>query len=115
MRAGMGGIGRSGRDPALPAHPAFWFIPVAIAVCASVHAQTRDPLPSWNDGSIKQGIVEFVRGTTDMRDRRFVPPAERIAVFDNDGTLWAEQPMYTQLAFALDRVKALAPSHPEWR
>jgi len=88
---------------------------VALAICASVYAQTTDPLPSWNDGSVKQSILSFVRGTTDMSDRRFVPPGERIAVFDNDGTLWVEQPMYTQLAFALDRVKALAPSHPDWR
>jgi len=94
---------------------AYWIATVALVICASVYAQTADPLPSWNDGSTKQSIVSFVRGTTDMSDRRFVPPAERIAVFDNDGTLWAEQPMYTQLAFALDRVKALAPSHPEWR
>src|SRR5215831_13800251 len=93
----------------------YWLTAVALAICASLYAQTADPLPSWDDGSIKQSIVSFVRGTTDMNDRRFVPLAERIAVFDNDGALWVEQPMYAQLAFALDRVKALVPSHPDWR
>jgi phosphoglycolate phosphatase-like HAD superfamily hydrolase len=74
-----------------------------------------DPLPSWNDGAAKEAIVSFVRATTTQGSPRFVPPAERIATFDNDGTLWAEQPLYFQLLFALDRVKALAPQHPEWK
>jgi phosphoserine phosphatase len=74
----------------------------------------RDALPSWNDGPAKQAIISFVSLVTTEGDSEFVPAAERIAVFDNDGTLWAEQPMYFQLAFALDRVKALAPQHPEW-
>jgi hypothetical protein len=74
-----------------------------------------DPLPSWNDGPVKTAILDFVQHTSSPGDPEFVPASERIAVFDNDGTLWAEQPMYFQLAFALDRVKALAPSHPEWR
>jgi hypothetical protein len=73
-----------------------------------------DTLPSWNDGSVRQSIVDFVARASADGDRDFVPPADRIAVFDNDGTLWTEQPMYAQLAFALDRVKALAPQHPEW-
>jgi hypothetical protein len=73
------------------------------------------PLPSWNDGVSRSAIVEFVARVTRERSADFVPVAERIAVFDNDGTLWAEQPMYFQLAFALDRVKALAPKHREWR
>jgi len=77
-------------------------------------AQT-DPLPSWNDGPAKRAIVAFVNITTDKASPKFVPPAERIATFDNDGTLWAEQPLYVQLLFALDRVKALAPQHPEWK
>ena len=77
-------------------------------------AQAADPLPSWNDGKAKQAIVEFVTKVTKEGAPDFVPPAERIATFDNDGTLWAEQPMYFQLLFALDRVKALAPQHPEW-
>ena len=71
-------------------------------------ARAADPLASWNDGPAKQAIVRFVEGVT-------VPPAERIAVFDNDGTLWAEQPNYFQVMFALERVKALAPQHPEWK
>jgi hypothetical protein len=78
-------------------------------------AQTADPLPSWNDGKAKQSIVAFVAMVTKPGSPGFVPPAGRIATFDNDGTLWAEQPMYFQLFFALDRVKALAPQHPEWK
>jgi phosphoserine phosphatase len=77
--------------------------------------RAADPLPSWNSGAAKKAIVEFVKVTTTKGGLKFVPLAERIAVFDNDGTLWAEQPMYFQLAFALDRVKALAPQHPEWK
>jgi hypothetical protein len=73
-----------------------------------------DLLPSWNDTPTKQAIVEFVGRATKPGDPDFVAPAERIATFDNDGTLWVEQPMYVQLAFALDRVKAMAPLHPEW-
>jgi phosphoserine phosphatase len=73
------------------------------------------PLASWNDRAARQALVAFVARVTAEGTPDFVPPAERIAVFDNDGTLWAEQPVYTQLAFALDRVKTLAPSHPEWR
>lgn len=74
-----------------------------------------DPLPSWNDGTAKSAILNFVEATTTEGSPDFVPPAERIAVFDNDGTLWAEQPLYFQFLFALDRVKALAPEHPEWK
>ena len=77
-------------------------------------AQT-DPLPSWNEGSTKAAIVEFVGKVTKQGSPDFVPAAARIATFDNDGTLWVEHPMYTQLAFALHRVKALAPQHPEWK
>ncbi len=73
-----------------------------------------DPLPSWNDGKAKQSILDFVAAVTREGSPDFVPAPQRIATFDNDGTLWVEQPMYTQLAFALDRVKALAPMHPEW-
>ena len=78
-------------------------------------ARADDWLPSWNDGASKARIVAFVQDVTNPASGRYVPPAERIAVFDNDGTLWSEQPMYFQLAFILDRVKALAPKHPEWR
>jgi phosphoglycolate phosphatase-like HAD superfamily hydrolase len=82
---------------------------------ASTATAAVDPLPSWNGGAARKAIVDFVDRTTRQGTPDFVPPAERIAVFDNDGTLWAEQPMYTQLAFALDRIKALAPKHPEWK
>ena len=72
-------------------------------------------LPSWNDGPSKQAIVKFVTETTTKGAPKYVAPDERIAVFDNDGTLWSEQPLYFQALFALDRVKALAPQHPEWK
>jgi phosphoglycolate phosphatase-like HAD superfamily hydrolase len=72
-------------------------------------------LPSWNDGAAKRAIIEFVERVTRHGDADYIPPEDRIAVFDNDGTLWVEQPMYVQLAFALDRIKALAPQHPEWK
>jgi len=78
-------------------------------------AQTADSLPSWNAGASKQAITQFVKDVSTAGGSKFVPPAERIAVFDNDGTLWAEQPMYFQIAFALERVKALASQHPEWK
>ena len=77
-------------------------------------AQT-DPLPSWNDGAVKKSITDFVTRVTTQGSADFVQPAERIATFDNDGTLWSEQPYYFQLAFAIDRVKAMAPKHPEWK
>ena len=79
----------------------------------SLHAQ--DPLPSWNDTAPKKAIIAFVEKVTKEGSPDFVPPNERIATFDNDGTLWAEQPIYFQFAFAIDRVKALAPQHPEWK
>jgi phosphoserine phosphatase len=75
----------------------------------------KDPLPSWNEGETKQAILDFVAAVTDPASPDFVAEAERIATFDNDGTLWAEQPLYFQLFFAIDRVKALAPEHPEWK
>ncbi len=78
-------------------------------------AAAADPLPSWNDGPPKQAIVDFVQTVTDPTNPGYVPELDRIATFDNDGTLWVEHPMYTQLAFALDRIKALAPAHPEWQ
>jgi hypothetical protein len=76
---------------------------------------STDLLPSWNDSAAKQAIVSFVAAVTREGSPDFVTPAERIATFDNDGTLWVEHPMYTQLAFALDRVKTMAPLHPEWK
>jgi phosphoserine phosphatase len=87
-----------------------WILAATVAV-----AQAADALPSWNDGKAKQSIMAFVEKVTTPGSPDFVPPAERIATFDNDGTLWPSHPMYTQLAFALDRIKALAPKHPEWK
>ena len=76
--------------------------------------QSSDPLPSWNEGNTKQSIIDYVNEVTDESNPNFVKPEDRIATFDNDGTLWSEQPYYFQFQFALDRVKALAPEHPEW-
>ncbi|MEC5398049.1 HAD family hydrolase [Uliginosibacterium sp. H1] len=78
-------------------------------------AQAADPLPSWNAGASKQAITKFVADVTRKGSPKYVPPAERIAVFDNDGTLWSEQPLYFQFVFMLDQVKAAAPQHPEWK
>jgi len=78
-------------------------------------AAVAGPLPSWKDGPAKQAITAFVTDVTNAGGSDYVPPAQRIAVFDNDGTLWVEQPMYTQLAFVLERIKQLAPQHPEWQ
>src|SRR5262245_13985202 len=75
----------------------------------------KDHLPSWNDGPSKQAILDFVARVTDKKHADFVSFEDRVAVFDNDGTLWTEQPMYFQFAFALDRVQALAGRHPEWK
>ena len=85
-----------------------WIMSATVAVA-------EDSLSSWNDGAAKKNIMAFVGKVTTQGSPDFVPPAERIATFDNDGTLWPSHPMYTQLAFALDRVKALAPKHPEWK
>jgi phosphoserine phosphatase len=78
-------------------------------------AQAADALPSWNEGKAKEAIIAFVEKVTKEDGAEFVPPAERIAVFDNDGTLWAEQPMYFQAFFIFDRIQQLAPQHPEWK
>ena len=86
-----------------------------IAISWTVPGLAQDLLPSWNDTGPKQAIVSFVERVTKQGSPDFVPSAERIATFDNDGTLWAEQPIYFQLAFALDRVKALSAQHPEWK
>jgi phosphoglycolate phosphatase-like HAD superfamily hydrolase len=79
------------------------------------YAEGEAPLSSWNEGSTKQSILDFVRGVTTIGDPQFVKPEDRIAVFDNDGTLWSEMPWYFQFAFVLDRMNALAPQHPEWK
>jgi hypothetical protein len=86
-----------------------------LLLALALPATAAGPLPSWNDGAARQRILDFVTKVTDPASASFVPPSERIAVFDNDGCLWSEQPIYVQLAFALDRVKALAPQHPEWQ
>lgn len=78
-------------------------------------APADDPLPSWNDGPARKAVLDFVRDATAPGGPGFVPPDERIAVFDNDGTLWCEQPIYAQVRFAYDRALALAPGHPEWK
>src|SRR5262245_30520272 len=94
---------------ALPALP-------AALMPGSVLAQTPGgTLPSWNEGPVKTSITDFVAAVTTQGSPAFVPADQRIATFDNDGTLWCEHPMYVQLAFALDRVKALLPLHPEWK
>ena len=91
-------------------------LPTLIGPLRPTSAQAQsDPLASWNDGATKQSITDFVRRVTTQGGPDFVPVDQRIATFDNDGTLWLEQPMYVQLAFALDRVKAMAPMHPEWK
>ncbi len=92
--------------------PIIMFIALA---CLPLAAQSSDPLPSWNDTAPKQAIIAFVQKVTKEGTPDFVPAPERIATFDNDGCLWAEQPAYFQLFFAIDRVKALAPKHPEWQ
>jgi phosphoserine phosphatase len=98
----------------------FWLNCVRIAVVAAIAIPwtapglAQEPLPSWNDTAPRKAIVAFVERVTKPGSPDFVPPAERIATFDNDGTLWAEKPIYFQLAFAFDRVKILAPQHPEW-
>jgi len=96
-------------------------LPAVLALLASgfvstgATAQGDEPLPSWNDGATRSAIVDFVEKVTTEGSPHFVPPAERIATFDNDGTLWCEKPMYVQVMYTVDRVKALAPQHPEWK
>lgn len=86
-----------------------------IFACSNVVLANTDPLPSWNDTSTKKYIIEFVETVTNPNSKDFVKIEDRIATFDNDGNLWIEQPVYTQLAFAFDRVRAMAPDHPEWK
>jgi hypothetical protein len=96
-----------------PIHNTLGLIAIVLASLTTTYAQ--DPLPSWNDTSPKKAIVAFVEKVTKEGSPDFIPPNERIATFDNDGTLWCEKPMPIQLFFALDRVKELAPQHPEWK
>jgi phosphoserine phosphatase len=90
---------------------------LALAACAPMATAPSgaDPLPSWNEGANKQRIVDFVRSVTTEGSQDYVAPADRIAVFDNDGTLWLEYPLYTQVRFVFDRIRQMAPQHPEWK
>ena len=97
----------------------FWWLIFALQFSCTQQPDLQnidkvDPLPSWNDGNSKQAILNFVRETTNPDSGSFIPEKERIVVFDNDGTLWSEQPMYFQFLFAIDRIKQMAPEHPEW-
>ena len=111
-------VQHSRRPRRIPTAVILAFSVLIIASCAQPVAPptvvAADPLASWNDGQNKAAIIDFVSRVTDPLSPDFVPEAERIAVFDNDGTLWSEQPMYFQLIFAIDRVKAMAADHPEW-
>lgn len=88
---------------------------ICVLFLSATAALADDSLPSWNDGPSKQAIISFVEAVTSPSNPDYIPLSERIAVFDNDGTLWSEQPAYFQLFFAIDRIKELAPSHPEWK
>lgn len=109
----------SGSNPArrtlLSALPALALAAGAPLPAAAAGQAASDALASWNDGPAKRAILDFVRATTDRASPDFVPPEDRIVTFDQDGTLWVEHPLYTQAMFALDRVHALAPQHPQWR
>jgi len=98
-------------------HINHWIFKLTLVLTLAIPAQLlgQDPLPSWNDGNVKSAIIQFVQDISADGEPLFVPQAERIAVFDNDGTLWAEKPIYVQLQFAIDRVKELASLHPEWK
>jgi len=97
----------------------YFFIPFLLTTFffsfKGIQNDSRDPLPSWNDGNTKQSIINFVNDVTNQTSPNYVKPSERIATFDNDGTLWSEQPIYFQLQFALERIKAMTPNHPEWK
>ena len=94
--------------------PGRWLTGLVVLAIACA-ATAAEPLVSWNDGAAKQSIVSFVNAVTQKGGKDFVPEAERIAVFDNDGTLWSEQPIYVQFAFMFDQLRAAAPKHPEWQ
>src|SRR5262249_21853710 len=98
--------------PSFTVFARFLALAMMCVVALDVQAQT-DPLPSWNDGDAKKAIVDFVQATTMQGSPQFVPPAERIATFDQDGTLWVEKPMYSQVVYCLDRVPAVVKAKPE--
>jgi phosphoglycolate phosphatase-like HAD superfamily hydrolase len=92
-----------------------WAFLSLLHAAGAAYAQAPDPLRSWNDGASKARILAFVQAATDKSGKDFVEPDARVATFDNDGTLWCEQPIYVQFAFMLDQLKAAAPKHPEWK
>src|SRR5580765_6553749 len=94
---------------------AILFTPILPLSALAQAPSVTDPLPSWNDGPAKQAIVDFVKATTDSASPKFVPPEERIATFDQDGTLWVEHPIYTQVVYCLDRVPAVVEKDPKLR
>jgi len=97
-------------------HISFIIIAVFLfTACTQKEQKASDPLPSWNESPSKTAIINFVKTTTNPGSATFIPQKDRVAVFDNDGTLWSEQPIYFQLAFAIDRVKEMADDHPEWQ
>jgi phosphoserine phosphatase len=97
----------------------YFFYTIVLAVvfysCSEKQNDSIDPLPSWNEGKSKQSIIDFVNDVADEKSPNYVKPEDRIATFDNDGTLWSEQPIYFQFQFALDRIKSMAQDHPEWK
>ena len=104
----------NGRSPSPPWHLRA-ALALLVALFATANTQAQDPLPSWNEGPAKQAILAFVKDTTEKSSPKYVEPSDRIATFDQDGTLWTEHPLYGQAMFALDRVSKLAPQHPEWK
>jgi phosphoserine phosphatase len=96
-------------------HTAMFVLLFCLLAVPPAVAGSQDPLPSWNEGSVKQSLLKFVAGISTEGSRSFVPLEQRIAVFDNDGTLWSEKPIYFQFMFSLDRIRQLAPQHPEWQ
>src|SRR6201992_223924 len=91
------------------------FVALFALLLGTANAQAQDPLPSWNDAPAKQAILAFVRDTPEKSSPKYIEPADRIATFDQDGTLWTEHPLYGQAMFALARVAQMAPQHPEWK
>jgi hypothetical protein len=96
-------------------HPVKKIILIIIFLVPLFSWSQNDPLPSWNEGDLKKGLIDFVSNAAEAGSAGFIPANDRIAVFDNDGTLWAEQPLYFQLFFVFDRIKQMAPQHPEWK
>ena len=111
MKAIAGPLGVNRRS--LLSAPALLSVPALLRVTSALAQEQNSQIPSWNDGPAKQAIIDFVRATTDRASAKFVPPEERIATFDQDGTLWVEHPMYTQVLYCLERVPAVVAQKPE--